>query len=336
MPRLLLALLLTTGCASTQPSLWNGLEPGRSEAGLRTVSLTSPPHLLQVSMWYPAVGGGSRLTYGDLFLLTLTELTATSPDRRETELAVAEYVDLMVGNGVPRDAATELMAQRMYARLDARAEEGRHPLVMITQGNGHAAVHQSVLAEYLASHGYVVATIPSITRLTGPLRSEDDLQEKVSAEASNLQRVFAALTTLGTVDRSRVAVIGHSLGARSALLFAERQPVAAIVSLDGGIGTSRGVETMPRARRDLPPILHLYEERDERMKPDFTFLRSLPTRDLRLEKLESLQHIHFSSMGFAAARFPEIATATRAGEGVREDVRAVAEKVRQFLDEMLK
>jgi len=147
----------------------------------------------------------------------------------------------------------------------------------------------------------------------------------------------ASAETLGDVDASRVAVVGHSFGARAALLVAMKLPaVFALVSLDGGIGTATGIESLRKApsyRPDaqLPPILHLYEELDSFMKPDFTFLRSLHFKELLLEPTSEMHHVHFTIYGFAA--LPELAAATGATERTPAAAAAVADRVRRFVQE---
>ena len=60
----------------------------------------------------------------------------------------------------------------------------------------------------------------------------------------------------------RIGVVAHSFGARGALLLSMRDPrVAALVSLDGGIGTATGrasFEVLPsyHAGAATAPILH--------------------------------------------------------------------------------
>jgi dienelactone hydrolase len=339
MRRITLLLILAASCVSAPPSappIWIDLHPGAHRAGFLTRNLGTTPDLLQVSIWYPSKGGGDALTWRDMWLLTLTERDPAERSASEKDSEVRKYVAEIAEDGIPTAAANALFAQTLFARRSAPPATGRYPLVLIAQGNGQSAVHQSILAEFLASHGYVVATIPSVTRLTGPMTSESDLAIKVRAEADNLQRALELAVTLPNVDGARIGLIGYSLGARAALLLAMRQPVAAFISLDGGIGTARGTSLYPQPVTPLPPILHIYETRDDRMKPDLTFLRSLPAASLRTEKLDDLQHVHFSSLGFTAALLPEIAAATKAASTTRRDVRFIAETVLAFLDENVK
>ena len=326
--QLLPAVLVLAACATTKrdvpaPPLWNGLTPGQHAVGTRTEVLTSAPHRLPVTVWYPATRGGTQLSYRD----------GVEAGGEE----VAEYAKLMIDNGVPADSVDRLFAQPYLARAGAEPQRGSFPLVLVAQGRGHWSLHQSIIAEFLASHGYVVAAIPSIVRLGVAMTSEADLPRVVAAEADDLERAQAFAATLPNVDEARLVTLGHSLGARAALLHATRHNVAAVISLDGGIGTSRGVSSFPRPSGDLPPILHVYEERDrERLATDLTFLRSLPTRELRVIKLDNVGHIHFSILGFAAALDPAIAKATGGGEGVREDMVKMANEVLAFAQKYAK
>jgi pimeloyl-ACP methyl ester carboxylesterase len=91
-------------------------------------------------------------------------------------------------------------------------------------------------------------------------------------------------------------VVAHSFGARAALLLAMLDPqVAAVVSLDGGIGTATGrasLEALPfyRAAAVRAPILHFYEELDEFMAPDFGLLHSLTAADRWLVSVPAMHH----------------------------------------------
>src|SRR5205823_5973070 len=113
-----------------------------------------------------------------------------------------------------------------------------------------------------------------------------------------------------------LGVLGHSFGARAALLVAMTEPrVAALVSLDGGIGSRNGAESLRRAASfvptaKVPPILHLYEENDAFMRPDFTLLESLSVRKLIKERFSDQHHVHFTTFGFAAALYSDLAAAT--------------------------
>jgi hypothetical protein len=112
------------------------------------------------------------------------------------------------------------------------------------------------------------------------------------------------------------------------------------VSLDGGIGSSLGVEQMRsapsfRAGR-TPPLLHLYETEDAFMQPDLTFLNSVGSESLHTETIRGLHHAHFTTLGFAAAAIPELGKLTRASAEIGERTAYVARRTLAFLSQRLR
>jgi pimeloyl-ACP methyl ester carboxylesterase len=140
----------------------------------------------------------------------------------------------------------------------------------------------------------------------------------------------------GFPTRARPAVVAHSFGARSALLFAMRDGASALVSLDGGIGTKTGQSNLVSSRfydsvRATLPILHLYEDLDSFMAPDFSLLRSLARADRFIVRTAHLHHVHFTEIGAVLAGFPALATATRADPETARAYDDVARTVVAFL-----
>src|SRR5207248_8375486 len=134
---------------------------------------------------------------------------------------------------------------------------------------------------------------------------------------------------------ARTALMGHSFGTRSALLYAMHDGAAALVSLDGGIGTKTGKDELRKSRfydaaRARFPILHFYEELDGFMTPDFSLLRSLPA-DLRLVRATHLHHMHFTTVGEAVGQFPALAKVTHADARTAQAFNDVAGATVAFL-----
>ena len=140
------------------------------------------------------------------------------------------------------------------------------------------------------------------------MQSEADVPVAAQRQAEDLLNIKRRLAQLGIGDASRTAAIGHSLGARAALLLAMHDSsVKALVSLDGGIGTASAIDAFKRApwfslSRPVPPVLHMYESADPFMAPDFSLLRALRSPNLVLRELTGLHHVHFSTLGFQASR----------------------------------
>lgn len=336
-------ILSLAGCATTtsQPAsslpLWAGLAPGQYPIGFISSTLPADPHPLQVNIWYPSQTDGKQLHYRDYLTLNLVE-SATQPATSEAkQKALDEAKKFLTSNGVSAASADALFNAPMYARANARVTTGKFPLVFVVQGSGQSASGQAVLSEFLASQGFVVVTIPSITRVTGPMKTEDDIAPKAEAEMADIQRALASLAQWPNIDTAvPVAFVAHSFGARSALMYAMHHPTSAIVSLEGGIGTATGQKAMVNSKvvdltAPMPPILHFYELNDDRVTPDFRLLRSLKTPDLQTVRFNSLRHVHFSSDGFASVMLPEMARATKAGPDLKQELQAVANQTLAFI-----
>jgi dienelactone hydrolase len=298
------------------PALWAGLVPGPYGAGYRR--LETPNGVVHV--WYPTrEGDGRRLLFRDYL----------GEDARSTAAFLSKA-------GLDSSAVDSLFGTSLFAVTSPSPLEETRPLVLIAQGNGEDAADQVVLCEYLAGEGFVVAATPSPMRET-PLEREDQVGMMAEVQASDLAAAVGAVAEAVPVDTLRLGVVGHSFGARAALLLAMRDGrVRALVSLDGGIGTATAVEHFRRApsfRADakFPPVLHFYEELDAFMKPDFTLLRSLDTRDLILKPTSDMHHVHFTTYGFAAATFPGLRTLTHATEATAPAAVAVARATAAFL-----
>lgn len=304
------------------PALWAGLVPGPYHVGYRR--LENPPGLVHV--WYPttAMAEGRRLSFRE-YLGGDAEDTATFLEKAGLDSTVVD----------------NLLASRLYAISSPPALDGPWPLVLVAPGNGDDVGDQVVLCEYLASLGFVVASTPSPMRTT-PLEREDQVGTMAEVQAEDLAAAVSTAAQAAPADTMRLGVVGHSFGARAALLLAmgDRR-VRALVSLDGGIGTATAIGPFRRApsfRADakLPAILHFYEELDAFMAPDFDLLRALDTRKLTLRPTSDLHHIHFTTYGFAAAAFPELGRPTHATEKTASAAVAVAETAGKFLQAHLR
>jgi len=297
---------------------------GKYAVGLEVAALEDPsrpregkPRPIQMAIWYPAEKGGQQdLTFGDYVTLLASELGPASPEQVQT--TVEEHASFlrsrakMSGNDVER-----WLARPMRAVPRAPALTTAVPLVLVAQGSGNSISDQAVLCELLASHGFTVATSPSPTRITGPMKDEGDIAKTAEDQALDLAILAKAARERPFVAKDRTALVAHSFGARSALLYAMQNGAAALVSLDGGIGTKTGQDELRKSRffdaaRAKLPILHIYEQLDAFMAPDFTLLRSLPGADLRLVRATHLHHMHFTTVGDAVGKFPALAKVTHA------------------------
>jgi dienelactone hydrolase len=327
---------------ATTPLLGWGLQAGPRAVSFRVLAERDAERgdrPLQIGLWLPTTATSApRLAYRDYFALSLAEKDLRPAPADAVARATASWLAFLGEHGVPQQRARQWQEAEMLARRDAPAADGRFPLVLVAQGNGQSAVDQAALAELLASHGYAVATSPSPMNISGPMQDAAEIGPRAEEQAADLAFVRRALAREPHVDTTRVAIVAHSFGARGALLFAMREPVVrALVSLDGGIGTTLGREALVASTLFSPrglsiPVLHAYEELDDFMKPDFELLRKVAGERLELLGTRGMHHAHFTSLGFAAAAWPDVARATGAGAELPTSLAAVVDHTLATLD----
>ena len=324
------------------PPLWAGLVPGPHAVGFTVRAHLDPTRRLaagglrpvQISVWYPAVPAtGTALRYRD-YLLVAAEESTLAPSA-DPAAVLDRYAGFLARQGLPADAVEAWLDAPLAARRDATPTAGRFPLVLVAQGNGGAAPDQAVLAELLAGHGFVVATTPSPARLGFPMESDADVLPMARDQARDLRLALEALRGAPNVDASRVGLVGYSFGSRAALLAAGLPGLRALVSLDGGIGAATAKGWLPLAalrRRDLRvPILHVYEEVEEFMRPDFTLLDSLVRAPQLRVKVAGMRHTDLITFGVATAALPQLAGGTEEGARLAARIRAVSSYALWFL-----
>jgi dienelactone hydrolase len=298
---------------------------------------TTVPRPVQITVWYPAMrAAGARVTYGEYFDLTASERGLATDSAIAT--ARAGYRSFAVEHGLADSVFTRWLATPMNASRDAPPLRGRSPLVVIVNGNGQSAQDQSTLGEYLGGRGYVVATMPSYTRISRPPESEAAIGTGAEEQADDIALVVARLRVRKDVDTTRLGLVAHSLGARGALLYQMRTNAAqALVSLDGGIGTATGREAMEKApsfdaARLTVPVLHVYERLDAFMTPDFALLDRLTRAPVWLAQTSDMHHIHFTSLGAWSGRVPAVGALVGATPKTAGEYALVSDLTRAFLD----
>ncbi len=341
---LLAALGPLAGAGQGAPALWDGLTPGAHAAGFSVTiepdasrPLPGGARRIQVSCWYPALAtGGQALTYRDYFVLSAGEREPASAAAKQAAIDAEKAFFATVG--VKRSLVERWFDQPVFARADAPAAAGTFPLVLVAQGNGQSAHHQAILSEWLASHGFIVCTTPSQVRLGTSMTSEADVLPNARAQAADLRVAERYARAHWRVRASAPGLVGHSFGARSALVLASAGPAAALASLDGGIGADEARDWVDGLGLDrtrfTTPILHVYEAGDRAITPNLTLIQSLDRSDPTVVRIDALRHIDFTSLGFGAAAIDGLTG--KAPADLPAKVRTVATLVLLFLDSAMK
>lgn len=348
---ILAALFLLSGGASpasgqqeTGPPLWRALEVGTHEVGFRRIWELDRTRIwpraaaldsaageiarpVRVDVWYPArCPSEGRMPVGGYL-----DMEAPSSEFEDAVFLLNRW-DSYSYHGLAGDTATfeRLMDTPTGACADAPPSGGHRPLVLYSAGWFNRSPDNTVLAEYLASHGYVVAAVP---QLNPGLWTWDFSSDAASVEnqVRDLEVALGALIREGDVDRTRVAAMGYSTGGDVAVIFQGRNPlVDAVVALDASwtLGENNDAVGSPWFGPDVNtvPILALRRPlSSETTLPEWVV--TLP--DVRVAHLPGANHGAFSDD-------PPMRAWLGQEPSVPPDVHArVLESVRAFLDAVL-
>lgn len=252
----LVGIVVPGRCSAQAPPLWGQLSPGPHGVGFMTLwqfdysraySMTfadktvyasgKAPRPILINMWYPArkLAQVKAMPHRDY-------LNIASSDPRLTKFAamLADYNRGVIAKELLGKAPKELN-ERERALLDqfldtptacirnAASAVGHFPLLIYHAGYGSSIEDNSVLCEFLASHGYVVLG-SAYQDASGKSFNVDGKE----GSCRDFEFLIAYSRQLTNVDWNHIGIVGHSGGAHAALIFRSQQNsvVDAVVSLD--------------------------------------------------------------------------------------------------------
>ena len=249
--RLLSLLVVLTGLASASPQraprLWGELKPGPYEVGLRVATFFDQSRAdsssiqgrpIHTTLWYPAAPSARslRLSFADYLAVSnsLPEASTVKALRQSLSIAISSEAE-----GIDESLLDQILASNMLAVRDAAPVKSTFPLVLWSARHGTVAA-QSILSEYLASHGYVVAfaryqgpAMPLPYEVNAPEIKRNILREQVR----DLEFALKVRRSFANVDRARkVAVMSWSYAGESATLLQLQNPdVGLVISLSSNV-----------------------------------------------------------------------------------------------------
>ncbi len=256
---------------------------------------------IQTVVWYPAEKGGQGVRYDDYLQLVGWE---TDFDRSPKEQARTVDAWLqMVTEGKRRKQVESERSRRMWAVRDAAPKSGKYPVVIYAPSINNTTFENADIAEYLASHGYIVIAAPTIGETSRWIKK--DLKH-AELQVDDIRFLIDHARTLPQADMARVAVAGFSWGGISNVLAAAKdERIKALVCLDGAVRYFNSI--MVQARYAVPeklstPLLFLAQspasmEDNIRYKEDMSgsFMSRMRNADVYLLTMYPMEHVHFGS-----------------------------------------
>lgn len=340
----------------TSLPLWGNLRPGPHAVGFQIIYRLDrsrvwetgdstldqdPGRPIRVSVWYPARrdGAGRAMRFGDYVHVP----PATRAFRRLNALLITrDTLSLRGAFAGAEKYRPSLDALRVFARLNTEPATGKFPLVLYSEGWNSSGQHDnSVLAEYLASHGYVVAMVPQVGPSADVLGLRVTLPD-IEIQMRDLEFAMSVAHELPFVDRRSLALMGWSMGGVAQLLIAGRNSnVDAVIGLDASFRGASWVGLVTGSpyfhiRRLTAPLLALQSGHAQAVANESNLvLDSMHFAPRYIGRIPNVTHGDFSDFAMWASLFPVRIvdrTAVQALAGHEMIVRTVA----TFLDAVLK
>jgi dienelactone hydrolase len=254
---------------------------------------------IQISIWYPAASTGKSdpVALQDYLYLTAAEQTGLEPTEQQKQNVIAAFKNRWAQGASDENIQTALKTKMLSSR-NADPAKDRFPLILIAPSSGLSSpVSSVVLAEFLASHGYVVASSPAMGLNS---RQINFSSVGVITQLQDMQFLIANLNSFPAVDSNKMAVIGFSFGGlASSLLAMYNGDVDAFVSLETAAGNKFGYSVLfQNPLYDPPllrvPVLHLTAQETTPDSND-AFFKAIKYAPLTVVKLKGMTAADFSS-----------------------------------------
>lgn len=256
---------------------------------------------VQISVWYPArpPAGAGPMRYGDYRDLGehRVDLAPVGAEDREASIAsVRNAARFGLEQEIVRARAESLLAMPMRAARNAPPATGRHPVVLGGLGLPGSA---ALLGEYLASHGYVVVSTPSLPATAG--LQVTNRPAALEIQTRNLEFLRGFARGLPFADTARLHVVGVNFDGLAAVTYQMRNMDArTVVSLDGwevkaiGAPVALGSPWFDVRRLRVPYLAFTQDDEGrEPLRPDLTLLDTLHYAERALYQFEGLSHLFF-------------------------------------------
>jgi dienelactone hydrolase len=204
------------------PELWGPLSPGGYHVGFRRRRLGG----LIVDLWYPARSSPEPMRFAD-YLELADDLRGRVSGSLEKTLAAT-----ITGDSLGLDPATtaRILAAPMAATRNAVLGAGAHPLLLWTPRYG-TTVAQSVLSEFLASRGFVVAFPRPVEggKLPFELATGGEKAAELERRVGDLRAALRALGGERFVRPGLIGVLAWSYTGEMATAFQLEEPRVSLV-----------------------------------------------------------------------------------------------------------
>lgn len=310
------ALYCVAPAEDTAPVLWGGLTPGPYAIGYRVVCVFDPSRTwhasrtysdpqfsadvagrpVRISVWYPAIAGKDRMRTTDYIHNRVPEAF------RVAEAALEARDSRVIAEWTTASDLEKLMQSPTGAYRGAQPVTGAFPLVLYVSGVNGYTESNLVMAEFLASHGFVVGTVPSLGE-TDSQTEQTFGKTSLETSARDLEFAWSVLRQDANVSKAGFGVVGHSLGGIVALMLAMRNSnVLAVAGLDASYAFAELSDLLTDSYRYDPVSMRatLLDIRRGNVQFDLKVVESFHHSARWLVTVRGMSHGDFTSFAMGA------------------------------------
>lgn len=291
---------------------------------------------MQIGLWYPAkkTPKAALMRYEEYRWLNVKAENFGELTEIDKETALNNLNNILRNrspeNFNNKEVLKAILETQTAAIRDAEPESGKFPVIIGGLGN---VGNFSVLAEYLASHGYVAASIGSHSK-TFTLQVTQP-QVAIEWQTRNIEYLLPFLRAYNFADSSRIGLIGANFDGMVVLNFQMRNQIAdAIVSIDGweskkgNVSTARQSPYFDVLKLRVPYLLFLQDKPlNEGLQFDSIFFNQLKYSERFFYQVKNIEHLDYLGNPLT---FPTLAADKRTG------VEFVYQNILHFFNSYLK
>ena len=263
---------------------------------------------IQLFIWYPAEENSiTPFQYGDYFLLNLPQaqsLDLDTPNKIATiDSLIQKEVERLNNQSKTGINLTKYKNLQTVSRRDIPPSQKSFPLLLFAPGGNTSGHLNSVICEYLASHGYIVVSFPS-------LGNADTLRWPFDQTGLNLHIDDMAFAinhlkqTMNQLNIDKTGLISWSVGGVSQAIYCMKNPnIDLFISLDSGIGRVYGIEMLKESpyfdfMKFNIPYLHMTGKQPEmyQVERSSEFYDSIASAVKYSLVIEPFAHQHFAAL----------------------------------------
>jgi hypothetical protein len=307
---LILVATITSTVSGQEYSSWGKLKGGTYQVGFRTIDTYDSSRIykpdegikfrpLLIHLWYPTIASSQTNMNFKSYVVLETQrenITNNNVDEycKQTIYGYIGFGKKIMGN--LEVSIDEVLSNTTASLNNAKPVNGRFPLIIYAPSLGKSSIQNNIACEYLASHGYLVASVASAGENSQVMTSDE---KGVMAQVQDMEYIVNYLNAVEHIEFSAIGTFGFSWGGFANIIHQMRNDyVKAVASWDGsieyqGYEIAKSMEAFKPGKLNVPFIFFGSKNEDW---TEFPFYKSVKNNSNKyLYRLKQLEHVEFTA-----------------------------------------